>query len=846
MEAARVRRAGLIALPVVLLGAAAWALESELHGLHLADVERELDAIPSSAMWAAAGVTALDYLLLSLYDLLAVRYVGRALPAARVVFTSFIAYAFGNNVGVALLSSASVRVRLYSQFGLAAGEVARVIAFTAAQLWAGLLPLAGVALLLGAPGPLPPAVARAAGALALAATAAYLVLAARGGAVTVRGVTFRLPSLRIAAAQVAVSAADWSLAALVLYLLLPPSATISYGAFLGLFLAAQVGGLASQIPGGVGVFESIVFAALTPALAPAAALSSLLAFRVVYYLVPFLAALSMLVANELVVRREQVRRALRGAHASFAPVVPWLAALAALLAGAVLLASGATPAEAERLHVLRRFVPLPVLEASHLVGSLIGAVLLLLARALSRRLDGAWVLAVALLGAGAVASLAKGLDWEEAILLTGILLALLPFRRQFYRRSSLLDEPLSAPWVLAALSIVGASIWIGTFAYRHVEYSSETLLVFAVHADAPRSLRAAVVGLCAVVLWSVATLLRPRPPEPARPAAADLARARALVDASPDSLAHAALVGDKALLFAPEGDAFLMYGVEGRSWVALGDPVGPDHAATEVAWRFRELSDRHGGLTCFYQVGAAALPRYLDMGLAAFRLGEEAIVPLGTFSLEGGARRSLRQAYHRGEREGLRFEVIPSPAVTPLLPELRGISDAWLAAKHGREKGFSIGYFDERYLCEGPLAIVREGQRIVAFANLWVSGCKAELSFDLMRHVPDAPGHTMDFLFVSILAWGRQEGYRAFSLGMAPFSGLQDRALAPLWTKVGARLFRRGEYFYNFQGLRQYKEKFAPEWRPRYLAAPGGLKLPVVLANVAALVSRGPKGAVPR
>ena len=316
--------------------------------------------------------------------------------------------------------------------------------------------------------------------------------------------------------------------------------------------------------------------------------------------------------------------------------------------------------------------------------------------------------------------------------------------------------------------------------------------------------------------------------------------------AAPESLPHAALVGDKALLFSPEGDAFLMYGVEGRSWIALGDPVGPPRAATELAWRLREISDRHGGWACFYQVGTEALPRYLDMGLAMFRLGEEAIVGLEDFSLEGGPRRGLRQAYNRGERDGLRFEVVPAEAVPPLLPELRRISDAWLGEKNVREKGFSVGYFDDRYLCEGPMALARDDAGIVAFANLWTGRPGGELSFDLMRHLPNAPKTTMDFLFVSIARWGREQGYRTFSLGMAPLSGLEDRSLAPLWTKLGARLYRHGEYFYNFQGLRQYKEKFAPEWRPRFLAAPGGLRLPVVLANVAALVSRGLKGVVAR
>lgn len=837
----------MILLPLVLLAAAGWALERELEGFHFRDLEAGLAAIPRYTVWAAAGATALDYLLLSAYDLLALRYAGRTVPLGRVVFTSFIAYAFGNNVGMTLLSSGSVRVRLYSQWGLGAGDIAKVVAFTAAQLWAGLLPLLGISLLAGSPGPLPPAAARIVGALAIAATLAYLVLCARPREYVVRGIAVRLPSLPLAVAQVAVSAADWALAGYVLYLLLPTVTPISFVSFLGLFIAAQVGGLASQIPGGVGVFDTIVLAALTPGIAAPDALSSLVAYRAIYYLVPFLAAFAMLVANEVIVRREGVGRFLRGAHASFAPVVPWLAALGSLVAGAILLVSGATPAVHGRLSVLRNWVPLAVLETSHLVGSLIGVALLLLARGLSRRLDGAWVLAIALLAAGAVASLVKGLDYEEATILLLLLVALLPFRKQFYRRSSLLDEPLTASWMIAVAAIVAASIWIGQFAFHHVEYSGDMLFHFAFRGGGvPRFLRASAIAVSALAIYGMTVLLRPRSPEPDLPTDADLARARPLVDAAEDSSSHAALVGDKALLFSPRGDAFLTYGVEGRSWVSMGDPVGPDPAATELAWRLREISDRHGGWACFYQVGPGALPRYLDMGLSLFRLGEEAVVALEGFSLEGSVRRPLRLAYNRAQRDGLAFEIVPPESLPPLLPELRKLSDAWLAEKNVREKGFSVGYFDERYLREGPVALARVGERIVAFANLWTSSCKAELSFDLMRHVTDAPRTTMDFLFVSLMLWGREQGYRAFTLGMAPLSGLEDRALAPLWTKLGARLYRHGEYFYNFQGLRQYKEKFAPEWRPRYLAAPGGLRLPLVLANVAALVSRGLKGVVTR
>jgi phosphatidylglycerol lysyltransferase len=841
-----VRRAAVVILPAILLAAAAWSLRDELAGLDLREVERELGALPGGLLLAAAAVTAVDYVLLSGYDVLALRYAGRKLPYPRVLFTSFIAYAFGNNVGFALVSSGSVRLRLYSQWGLTPGEVARVVGFTAAQLWAGLLPLAGVALLAGAPIPLPPVAARALGVISLGAITAYLALAARGREYRLRGVQFRLPSLPLAAGQVAVSAADWALAALVLHVLLPAGEPLSYPALLGLFVAAQVAGLASQLPGGVGVFDAVVLAALVPALPAPAVVSSLLAYRLIYYLLPFAAAFALLAANELLAHRTRVRRLLLAAHGSFAPVVPWMAAAAAMLAGAVLLLSAIAPSAPDRLHALRRVVPLPLLEASHLTGSLVGTALLIVARGLARRLSGAWALAIALLAAGAIASLLKGLDWEEALVLTGVLLALLPFRAQFYRESTLLAQPAGPAWLLATGTVLAASIGIGLFAYRHVEYTGDLWFQFAFRGDAPRFLRASVVAGSALALFALARLLRPAPPEPTPPGEADWPRLRELVDRAPAAEAHLALVGDKAILFAPAGGGFLMYGVEGRSWVSMGDPVGPDRIATELAWQLRQLADRHGGWACFYQVGAAHLPRYLDLGLGLFRLGEEAVVPLGSFSLDAPGRRALRQAYHDAAREGLRFDVVPAADVPHLLPALRVVSDAWLAAKGVREKGFALGSFDPRYLCEGPVATVSQGGRVVGFGNLWAGSNRTELSVDLMRHLDDAPHGTMEFLLTSILSWGRAQGYGWFNLGMAPLSGLADQALAPLWTRLGARLYRHGEHFHDLQELRRYKERFAPEWRPRFLAAPGGLRLPLVLANLAALVARSLGGVLAR
>ncbi|MGK0189195.1 MAG: phosphatidylglycerol lysyltransferase [Verrucomicrobiales bacterium] len=171
--------------------------------------------------------------------------------------------------------------------------------------------------------------------------------------------------------------------------------------------------------------------------------------------------------------------------------------------------------------------------------------------------------------------------------------------------------------------------------------------------------------------------------------------------------------------------------------------------------------------------------------------------------------------------------------------DLRTISDQWLDEKNAGEKGFSLGSFNDDYLRHFDFAVIRAGTEIVAFANVCAGADKGELSIDLMRHSTAAPYGVMEFLFVELMLWGKAEGYQWFSLGMAPLSGLENRTLAPVWNRLGAQIFLLGEHFYNFQGLRNYKEKFDPEWEPRYLACRSTLQLPAILLDVSALIGGG-------
>lgn len=572
--------------------------------------------------------------------------------------------------------------------------------------------------------------------------------------------------------------------------------------------------------------------------------ATLLAFRGIYFILPLFFAVAFIALRKGLWPLSRLRAFFERGGRWLASVAPQTLAGVTFVSGTVLLFSGALPAASGRLAVLDRIVALPAIEASHFIASLAGAALLLLARGLQRRLDAAWLLAVMLLAAGVVLSLAKGWDFEEAILLSVALIALLPFRQQFYRKSSLLGEPFTAAWVASIIIVLAGSAWLLVFAYTHAAYAVEPWWQFALQAEASRSLRATVGAIGLTALFALHRLIRPVRLKSPAPCAADIDRARPIVELSVWTYANLVFRGDKALLFSDAGDAFLMYGRRGRSWIAMGDPIGPEEGVCELVWRFRDLCDRFDGWCVFFEVRPERRELYARLGLSLTQLGEEARVDLSRFTLDTPAHKDLHHVRAKLIRSGGRFEVLPREAVPAALPALARISDAWLVRKATREKGFSNASFDASYLMHFPVAVVRRGGEIVAFANLWLGAGKEELSVDLMRHLPTAPNGTMDFLFSELLLWGRAEGFRWFNFGMAPLSGLDTQPGAPFWNFVGTFVYQHGEHFYNFDGLRRYKAKFDPTWTPLYLASPGGLALPTILVDVAALMAGGLTGIV--
>lgn len=827
-------------LAALLFGAALLLLHHQLRGYDYRDVVRSLEATADIRVLAAVLLTLGSYTILTGYDVLALRYIGRPLPYPVAAMGSFVGYAFSNNGGFPLVTGGSVRYRMYSAWGLTALDVAKVMVFSIATFWLGFLSLGAISFLT-APLPVPASLplpfesVRPLGILSLAVVAAYIGLCVvRRAPVRVRGWELHLPSPRFAIGQTVLATADLLMAAGVLYALLPAEADVPYATFVGMYVLGVVAGLISQVPGGLGVFETVILLLLGPEVSGAAVIGSLLAYRAVYFLLPLMGAGAVLAAHEAYRKRQLFAWVGRTAAPWVPLVAPQVLAVSAYVGGVILMFSAATPPARHRFGWLAGTAPLPAIELWHFLSGVAGAGLLLAARGLQERLGAGYFAAASLLALGIATSLLKGLDYVEAVLLTGILAALLPSRAYFYRRAPLLRTRFTPAWAATLAGTWVAVLWILSFAYRHVPYDESMWWRMHVLAHESRSLRAVAGAGAVLLLFALAkSLRRSAPPQPVFPAGPALDRALRVAAASGDSSANLVLQGNKLLLFNDSGNAFVMYGVYGRTWAALGDPVGPDAEKGELTWRFRELCDRYSGWPVFYEADERWLPIYQDVGLVPLRLSEEARVPLKAFA-PGAA---LREAVDRVEASGVRFHVVPAADAPAWVPRFRAVMDRWLAAGRVSGRRFSVATFREGYAHRLPHAVAERDGEVLAFGSILPGAGHEELAVDPVRCVPGAPDGLLDYLLVRTAQWGAAEGYRWLSLGTTPLPAPEGQALAPLWMQLGALAYRHGEHFESPRDLRRFKERFQPEWRPKYLATPGGLVVPRVIENVAGLIS---------
>ena len=844
-------------VPVLFLALTGWLLWRELdHQFDLPEIQRTLLDVPTLPALGIAALALLAVAFTGLVDGAIGGWLKLGLPLRDYLRLSFVANSLANILNLSGAMGAGIRLMGLTTHKVTLPRAAALIGMQALSLPLG-LSLLVVFTLATQSLPLDPgSVQKVVAYVVLAAAALYLPLYYF---LTTRRPLMRwlphdlgIPPLRLKLELTIVSLFDWLFAAATLWACLYVSgAHVKPGLMIGAFAGASVLGLASQVPGGLGVFDGLMLIALKSAgFDQPVILSGLLLFRIAYYLLPLLVGLY--VGSEMFTQNSQLVARLRarlGSHPLFgllglpavllADLGTRLLAVLTFGAGALLLASAAMPSVIEHINDVREHLPILFVESSSWFSILTGVLLLGLARGIDGRLRVAYRVTMWLLLISAGLAVTKGLHFGEALFLLAVAVLLRTRKRVFTRRAMTLASATTLGWY-AGLAIcvlvffaIGAAQVLGddSFDLFYFGFGEHTSRI-------GRGLLAAGLGLVIYLIWQFFAVRRPPLTLPTR-SELELARGIYLAQGGGE-FAHLTFMRDKHLFWAADHQAVVAYGSVRNRLVALGSPCGPEAAIDRAILEFRRFADAQDRVPVFYEVLEPDLSHYHDHGFDLFKLGELATVELAEFSLAGKRWEDLRQAVNRAGKEQLTFEIVTSPFDSVVLAEVKRVSDTWLAYKGSAEKGFSLGRFDPVYLEWSPLALVRRAGELIAFANIVPPyGPNGTASVDLMRHVGDAPRSTMDYLFANVMLWAQAQGHKTFSLGMAPLSRVGDNQYARINERLASLAFRYGGSLYNYQGVRRFKDKFKPQWTGSYLAYPRGVWVPGLLIDIAALVAGG-------
>jgi phosphatidylglycerol lysyltransferase len=524
-----------------------------------------------------------------------------------------------------------------------------------------------------------------------------------------------------------------------------------------------------------------------------------------------------------------------------------------LLLGIVNILSGITPSIAERTKLLSNYLPLATSHASAALTVAIGIVLLATAYYLLKGLRNAWWLALVLSAVSLVSHLIKGFDYEESTLALLVISALLYQRNQYNVHTNI--NAIRNSWV-PALMIVLTCLLLSSYGFwllDHVHFGADFTwyesFIYACQSFIlidPAGLHPLtafghdflilihLLGGFSMIFLAFMALIPIFPKfqndENALEKATQLAKT---YGKSP--LDYFKTYHDKQFFFPQSGQSFVAYKNTARYALVLENPVAPDEATMiDSVVEFDQFCNNNGMRSIYYRIPESSAALYRSLGKHLLPLGQEAIVNLNTFSMDGKEKKSLRNALNKIEREGYQFVVHEAPLNSRILQQLHAVSNEWLQMLHRTELSFSQGVFDEKEIKnQTVLTLENKDGKILSFLNLIPGGSEQEANFDLMRRTEDAPNGSMDFMFANMFLYCKSKGYASCNLGLVPMSGLEHP------TNVSENIIKLAyEHIPRFSGyksLRFFKEKFEPIWETKYVAYESQLdiiNLPVALDRV--------------
>ena len=519
------------------------------------------------------------------------------------------------------------------------------------------------------------------------------------------------------------------------------------------------------------------------------------------------------------------------------------------------------PREPSVFEWLEQFLPIDLSESGRIGMLLSGICLLGIARGVWRRKRAAWWIAVVLLSVTAILQVTRRAHFHHAVP-TAMILGLLIWRRRDYLAQS---DRGSIRWAF----ILGIPLFVGVFIYAVVglvrlqgqavgradiagAVQAVLQLIFLQATDSeiatsPQGtnffIQVSAGGMfCSLMM--VVLLLRPVF-ERGVTSTTCLARARKIIDEyGCDPLDEFALLPDKRFFFASNERSFLAYALWRNFAVCLVGPIGPSEdwsIATEDFLLFCAAQDWH---PVFYFARSELRPILSQCGLKSFKVGEDARLKVADFNLKGGKFQNLRTACNKARKEGkeLRwYQPVDGRFDYGLEAQLKVLSDEWLQAKKGTEMAFDLGSFNlDEIRKRGVATIFDPDSRLIAFATWLPYKQRTGRSLDLMRSHASAKG-IMDFLIVESIDHFRGLGVEEVSLGNAPLANVEEnRKLYRSEDKAVKFLFEKFNRYYGYKSLFEFKKKYQPVWRGRYLAfRPNANLLLIALALVRVHLPQG-------
>ncbi|MCR1951294.1 bifunctional lysylphosphatidylglycerol flippase/synthetase MprF [Clostridium sp. DSM 100503] len=605
--------------------------------------------------------------------------------------------------------------------------------------------------------------------------------------------------------------------------------------FFPIYVMAIIFAMISMIPGGFGSFDLTLLLGLKEFNIPSEqVLLLILLYRLSYYVVPIIIGIALFVIDLYMKINHEAREVISRINSK----------IAQFTLSMLILANGLYLIFFDYSYV-ERYLPdkdkilnIDIAIFSIFISVFLGFILIVISTLISSKSRVIYYAMIGVLGAITFGVFFDKYIYHEYILLAITWVLIIFSRKRFYRKGFIFTWKSAIKCIIFILIILSLYILLTNKMEREyiVEAELENLIL-AFEAYKNKEICLGITGAIGSILLVIFFLkfnkFNKFPKEKL-----DIERVEELIQKYGGSrLIHYVFLDDKYIYINENEDVLFQYQISGDKIIILGNPVGNRKEFFDAIREFLEKADLYGYTLAFCGIDSDIIPELHDLGYEFMKIGQDAIIELDKFSLEGKKNKSNRQAIGRIEKAGYKFSVVSPPLSSNLFEELKDVSDEWLNGQV--EKGFCVGFLDREYIERDKIVTVRNSEgELKGFASIMPMYDDKTLSVDLMRFKKVEVNGIMDYMFANIFLYGKQNGFEYFNLGLAPLADVGRSKYAFLREQVAYQIFVYGNSFYSFKGLKRFKDKYASKWDDRYLAYKKGSSVIITIIQLMRIISK--------